>query len=548
MAGTRPVILAVDDDPQVLAAVSRDLRHAYGERFRIVRAESGQVALTVLDELTLAGEAVALVVADQRMPGMSGVELLGTVRTSFPKARLVLLTAYADTDAAIAAINDVHLDYYVMKPWEPPEERLYPVLDELLDEWEAGFHPPFEGIRVVGHRWSPDSHRVRDFLARNLVPFRWLDVVADAEEAGRLVDAAATQRLPLVVLPDGGVLETPSNEVLGHAIGLHSSSDVDIFDLLIIGGGPAGLAAAVYGASEGLATAVLERVAPGGQASASSRIENYLGFPTGVTGEDLTRRALDQAKRLGAEMLCPATVVGLARQDHYHLVDLEDGTRIVSSALVLASGVSYRRLDVEGAEALVGRGLFYGASMHEARRYTGEDVVVVGGANSAGQAALHFARFARHVTVVVRGASLAASMSAYLVRQVEDTPNITVRLGAQVSALHGAEHLDHIDIVQAGGPPESLAAAGAFAFIGAQPQTGWLDGVVARDDHGFILVGSQLVRGPHWKEEREPLLLETSMPGVFAAGDVRSQSVKRVASAVGDGALVVHLVHQYLRL
>jgi thioredoxin reductase (NADPH) len=544
----KPSILAVDDDPQVLAAVARDLRRQYGDRYRILRAADGGQALAALEELTLTGDPLALILADQRMPGMSGIELLTRARAIQPGARVVLLTAYADTDAAIAAINEVRLDYYVLKPWDPPEDRLYPILDEILDDWEASFHPPFEGVRLVGHRWSPDSHRVRDFLARNLVPFRWLDVERDAEEAGRLRAAARADGLPLVVLADGGHRVAPSNRELAEAIGLRSTSEAATFDLLVIGAGPAGLAAAVYGASEGLSTAVLERVAPGGQAGASSRIENYLGFPIGVSGAELARRALDQAKRLGARILSPASVVGLTRRDPYRLVELDDGTTLAATALIVASGVSYRTLDVNGADALLGSGLFYGAAMHEARAYEGEEVVIVGGANSAGQAALHFARFARRVTMLVRGTSLTAGMSAYLVDQVKLTPSVEVRLGTRVCAVRGVDHLDHVEVIDTDGAVEQLPASGVFVFIGATPCTEWLDGSIARDEAGFVLVGPDLARGRHWTEPREPLSLETSLPGVFAAGDVRSSSVKRVASAVGDGSIAVHQVHQYLGL
>ena len=374
----KPAILAVDDDPQVLATVARDLRRQYGERFRILRAPDGETALAALEELALAADPLALIVADQRMPGMTGIDLLAQARMLTPDARAVLLTAYADTEAAIAAINEVHLDHYVLKPWDPPEERLYPILDELLDDWEAGFHPPFEGVRVVGDRWSPEAHRVRDFLSRNLVPFRWLDVEHDAQDAEPLRAAAGVDGLPLVVLPDGTPRVAPSNRELGEAIGLHSTSATTTFDLLVIGAGPAGLAAAVYGASEGLNTAVIERVAPGGQAGSSSRIENYLGFPTGVSGADLARRALDQARRLGAEILSPTNVVDLSTRDTYRLVGLEGGSTLAATAVIVASGVAYRTLDVAGAEALVGSGIFYGASMHDARGYEGEDVVIVG--------------------------------------------------------------------------------------------------------------------------------------------------------------------------
>jgi thioredoxin reductase (NADPH) len=532
----------------VLAAVARDLRHQYGSRFRVVRAADGSQCVGALEELALATEPVALVVADQRMPGITGVEVLKRARELHPDARTVLLTAYADTDAAIAAINEVRLDRYILKPWDPPEERLFPILDELLDMWEADFHPPFEGLRLVGHRWSPDAHRLRDFLARNLVPFQWIDVERDADEAARLRGAAAVGDLPLVVFGDGRHEVAPSNRVVAEAIGLHATSEAESFDLVVVGAGPAGLAAAVYGASEGLRTAVLERQAPGGQAGSSSRIENYLGFETGVSGAELTRRAITQAKRLGAEVLSPVEVKRLTVCDTYRLLELDDGTTLAAGAVILATGVSYRTLDLPGAERLRDSGVFYGASMHEARAFAGEHVVVVGGANSAGQAALHFARFAESVTILVRASSLAARMSSYLVDQVEQTANVAVRTGAEVAAVHGEERLEAVDITVDGAPGDTLAATGIFLFIGAAPCTDWLDGSVARDDHGFVLAGNHLVRGRTWKEAREPMALETSLPGVFAAGDVRAHSVKRVASAVGDGSIAVHFVHEYLGL
>jgi thioredoxin reductase (NADPH) len=540
------VLLAVDDDPQVLAAVARDLRGRYGGRFRVVRADGGPAGLEVLEELARTATPLALVVADQRMPGLSGTELLSRGRALHPAARRVLLTAYADTDAAIAAINEVHLDHYVLKPWDPPEEHLFPYLDELLDEWEAGFHPPFTGVRLVGHRFSPEAHRLRDFLARNLVPFRWLDVERDAEEVARLQAATGEARLPLLVLPDGSHQVDPTNRALAAAIGLRSTSETTVADLLVVGGGPAGLAAAVYGASEGLHTVLLERMAPGGQAGSSSRIENYLGFPNGVTGADLARRALDQARRLGAEILSPVEVVRLRAHDEYRIVELDDGTALASKALIVASGVSYRTLDAGGVADLVGRGVFYGASVHEARAFEGEAVVVVGGANSAGQAALHFAGYARSVTMLVRAASLAASMSTYLVDQIARTPNIDVRLGTGLVRARGDGRLEAVVVRGGDGTEEEQPADGLFVFIGAEPRTEWLDRAVTRDDHGFVLVGPDLAGGTAWREPREPFPLETSLAGVFAAGDVRARSVKRVASAVGDGALAVHLVHRYL--
>jgi len=544
----KPVILAVDDDPQVLAAVARDLRQQYGERFRVVRAPDGESALRAIDELSLTGSAIALVVADQRMPGLSGVDVLERAKEAHPDTRTVLLTAYADTDAAIAAINRVHLDHYVFKPWDPPEERLFPVLDDLLDDWEAGHRPPFVGMRLVGHRWSSDARRLRDFLAGNLVPFQWVDVERDAEEAERLRRAAGEDGLPLLVMADGTHHVAPSNRAVAEAAGLRTTPDTQSFDLLVVGGGPAGLAAAVYGASEGLRTAVLERDVPGGQAGSSSRIENYLGFPNGLSGRDLARRALDQARRLGAEILAPTDVLRLVRRDPYRLVELDDGTTLVASALIVATGVSYRTLQIDGADAFGGAGVFYGASMHEARHYEGEDVVMVGGANSAGQAALYFARFARRVTLVVRAASLSARMSRYLVDQVEATPTIDVLLESRVVGVAGEGRLQAVAVADASGDVREVPSSALFLLIGAEPRTEWLDGTVARDEHGFLVAGPDLVRTGCWREPREPFSLETSCPGVFAAGDVRARSVKRVASAVGDGSIAVHQVHAYLGL
>jgi len=547
-AGRKAVILTVDDDPLVLAAVARDLRQQYAARFRIVRASDPGSALDSLEQLALAADPVALIVADQRMPAMSGVELLVRAKALHPDARTVLLTAYADTDAAISAINDVHLDHYIMKPWDPPDERLYPVLDDLLDDWEAGFNPSFDGIRLVGHRWSPDSHRLRSFLSRNLVPFLWVDVEHDGDAAATLRSAADTDELPLVVYADGRFAASPSNRDVAGTIGLHTTSETDTFDLVVVGAGPAGLAAAVYGASEGLRTAVLEREAPGGQAGQSSRIENYLGFPNGLSGADLARRALDQARRLGAEVLSPTNAVRLSSLDRYRLLELDDGSTVAASALIIASGVSYRTLDVPGAAELRDAGVFYGASMHEARAYTGENIAIVGAANSAGQAALHFSRYAARVTMLVRGESLASRMSSYLVSQIERTPGIEVRCNTHVEAVHGDGRLERCDVACDDGTIETLDVSGIFIFIGAQPHTEWLDGAVERDRLGFLLAGSELVRGRTWKEERNPFALETSLPGVFAAGDVRAQSIKRVASAVGDGSIAVHYVHQYLGL
>jgi thioredoxin reductase (NADPH) len=543
----KPAIIAVDDDPQVLAAVARDLRRKYSDEYRIIRAESGSVALEVVQQLTLANQPLALVVSDQRMPGISGVQLLTKVKTLQPLARTALLTAYADTEAAIAAINDVQLNRYILKPWSPPEDILYPAIDDLLDDWQAEFHPPFEGVRLIGQMWSSDSHRIREFLARNLVPYLWLDAQGHDPEMERLREAAGDPGLPLLVLADGTFLVNPSNFEVAGAIGIHTTSLTDTYDLLIIGAGPAGLAAAVYGSSEGLRTAVLEREAPGGQAGLSAKIENYLGFPQGVSGGELARRALDQARRLGAEILTPRDATSLTTRGNYKLVTLEDGTVLAANSLIVASGVSYRMLDFEGAETFNGAGLFYGASMHDARQYSGQEVVLVGAANSAGQAAMHLARFARKVTMLVRGDSLAAKMSAYLVRQIEESPIIDVRYQTRVTGVRGEGHVEAVRVTE-NGHEVWLPTAAVFVMIGAAPRTDWLGGMVARDEQGYLLVGPELSGSKLWKEDRPPFSLETSVPGVFAAGDVRAGSLKRVASAVGEGAIAVHYVHRYLGL
>ncbi|MDP9072208.1 MAG: FAD-dependent oxidoreductase [Actinomycetota bacterium] len=543
----RPVLFTVDDDADVLRAVERDLRRRYASDYRVLRADSGASALEALQELKRRATPVALLLVDQRMPGMSGVELLEQAKALFPDVKSVLLTAYADTDAAIDAINRVRLDYYVLKPWDPPEERLYPVLDDLLEDWQAGFHPRFEGIRVIGHRWSPDGHRLRDFLARNLVPYQWLDVEAD-EEAARLLAAAdgSSARLPVVVLPDGRLLSQPTNLGVADAIGLHTTSDTPFFDVLIVGAGPAGLAAAVYAASEGLETALVEREAPGGQAGQSTLIENYLGFPHGLSGGDLARRALTQARRFGAQLLSPQEVVGLEAHGAARVLELEDGTRLTSEALIVATGVSYRRLDAPGVDRLTGAGVYYGAAMTEGAGCTGTDVFVVGGANSAGQAALYFSRFARSVTMLVRAESLAKGMSRYLIDQIGDTANVEVRLRSAVAAVHGEHSVESVTVQDLdSGEAETRPAGGVFVFIGAEPRTDWLEGVVERDARGFLVTGPDISPG-RWPEERQPYLLETSLPAVFAVGDVRATSLKRVATAVGEGAIAVQLVHRYL--
>jgi thioredoxin reductase (NADPH) len=550
----KPAILTVDDDPEVLQAIARDLRHQYGDRFRVVRADSGAAALEAAKQLSLRGEPVALFLVDQRMPQISGVEFLEQGMEIFPDAKRVLLTAYADTDAAIQAINAAKLDYYLLKPWDPPEERLYPVLDDLLDDWQASFRPPFEGIRVIGNRWSPQSHQVKDFLARNQVPYQWLDF-EQSEEASRLLSYVGTGEdgvhLPAILFPDGSRLSQPSNTEIAAKIGLKTQADRPFYDLVIVGGGPAGLAAAVYGASEGLSTLMIERQAPGGQAGSSSRIENYLGFPVGLSGGDLARRAVTQARRFGVEILSPQEAVGVRVEDPYRILKLADGTEISCHALMIATGVSYRKLNVPGCEPLTGAGVYYGAAMTEAIACQGEHVYIVGGANSAGQAAMYFSRYASKVIMLVRGESLTKSMSQYLIDQIGSTPNIEVCPYCSVVAVEGNGHLEKIAIANSQtGETQHVPAKSLFIFIGASPQTDWLSGVVERDEKGFVLTGTDLVRDRQrprgWTLDRTPFLLEASVPGIFVAGDVRHGSVKRVASGVGEGAIAVQFIHQYL--
>jgi thioredoxin reductase (NADPH) len=546
----RPVVLAVDDEPSVARAVERDLRRRYGREFRVLRAESGAEALTALRESKLQGASIALLLADQRMPVMSGVEFLEHAIALAPEAKRVLLTAYADTQAAIDAINRVSLDHYLLKPWDPPDEQLYPVVDDLLDAWRADAPSPADRIRLVGHRWSRDSHDVRDFLARNQVPYRWLDVERDDEGRRLLAAADGAAELPLVLLPDGSALQRPSVVELADRAGIRRRAELPFYDLLIVGGGPAGLAAAVYGASEGLQTALVERQAPGGQAGQSSRIENYLGFPVGLSGGDLARRATTQAQRFGAELLTVQEVTAIDERGPARIVRLAGGDELGASAIIIATGVDYRRLEAEGVDGLSGRGIYYGGSRSEGLSCRDEHVVVVGGANSAGQAAIYFAAYAQRVTILYRGDSLAKNMSRYLIDTIEATANIEVRLNAEVEAAHGEESLRSITVRDsATGDRDELALAAMFVFIGARPQTDWLPPAIARDRRGFILAGAELLMEdvrPRWRLDRDPHLLETSLPGVFVAGDVRSESMKRVASAVGEGSMAVHFVHEYL--
>src|SRR5215208_2500499 len=611
----RPVLLTVDDDLNVLRAIERDLRQQYGSRFRILKTDSGQKALELVKQLKLRNESLALLLVDQRMPQMSGVAFLEQAMNIFPDAKRVLLTAYADTEAAIRSINKAKIDYYLMKPWDPPQEHLFPRLDDLLDDWWASFKHPFEGIRIIGLRWSPKSYEVKYFLARNGIPYQWLDLERD-EEARRLVsyvestsknehsnfsNATATAtttttapnssfsvldhnetennnnnsvssirsasslsypssvnssslHLPLVIFPDGSHMEEPSSSQLAEKIGLKTRAQMPFYDLIIIGGGPAGLAAAVYGASEGLSTLLIERQAPGGQAGMSSNIENYLGFPSGLTGSNLARRAVAQAIRFGAEILTPQEVVGIRVDGPYRIVKLRDGTEISCHVVIIACGVSYRNLDgVKGIEKLTGAGVYYGASMVDALSVKGEDVFMVGGANSAGQAAIHFAKYAKTVTLLVRGDSLNKSMSRYLIHQINETPNVRILLNSKVKEVHGENRLEFITITNTQTRQlQTVPASGLYIFIGAVPHTDAAVGLIERDANGFILTGQDLMQNGHmrprgWTLDRQPFLLETNVPGIFAAGDVRHGSTKRVATGVGEGSIAVQLALQYLR-
>jgi thioredoxin reductase (NADPH) len=602
----RPVLLTVDDDPQVVRAIERDLREHYGKRFSVLKAESGQKALQLVKQLKLRNEALALLLVDQRMPNLSGVDFLEQAMNIFPEAKRVLLTAYADTEAAIRSINKAKIDYYLMKPWDPPEEHLYPILDDLLDDWWALAKPQFEGIKIIGLRWSPKSYDVKYFLARNGIPYQWLDMEA-SEEAHQLISIVestgkegrsdytstvstttisnrsfsalgnnktdsnsdsitsstrsassppytSSLNLPLVIFPDGSYMEEPSNSEVAEKIGLKTRAQMPFYDLIIVGGGPAGLAAAVYGASEGLSTLLIERQAPGGQAGMSSNIENYLGFPSGLSGSNLARRAASQAIRFGAEILTPQEVVSLRVDGPYRIVKLNDGTEVSCHALLIACGVSYRELkDVNGINRLTGSGVYYGASMVEALSCKGEDVFMVGGANSAGQAAIHFSKYAKTVTLVVRGDSLSKSMSYYLIHQLEKTDNIHLLLNSKVTEVIGQNRLEFIIITNTQtGEVQTVPTPALYIFIGAVPHTDALVGWIERDANGFILTGPDLIYDEHrqprgWTLDRQPFLLETNIPGVFAAGDVRHGSMKRVAASVGEGSIAVQLIHQYLK-
>ncbi len=551
----KPALLTIDDDPEVLRSVERDLRKKYGATYRIVRAESGAVALDVLNQLKARNETAALLLADQRMPHMSGVEFLERAMKIFPDAKRVLLTAYADTTAAIAAINTVRIDYYLLKPWDPPEEQLYPVLDDLLDDWQQGYRPPYEGIRVLGHRWSPKSHQLRDFLGRHHVPYQWLDV--DMMETDPEIKRASESlngnhpEFPVVLFSDNSRLDAPETAKIAEKLGLHTRAETTFYDFLIVGGGPAGLAAAVYGASEGLKTMIIERDAPGGQAGMSSRIENYLGFPSGLKGADLARRAVAQARRFGVEILSPQEAVQLRCEGPYRIVKLADGNEVSCHALLIATGLSWKKLDIPGFDRLREAGVYYGAAMTEAMACKDEDVYVIGGANSAGQAAMYFSQYARKVIMLVRAESLQKSMSQYLIDQIAATPNIEISPCCEVVEAHGDDRLTELSIAdKSNGETRRVPASSLFIFIGAEPCTKWLGESLPMDERGYLLAGPHLSKNGErpvgWKLDRDPFLFETGMPGVFVAGDTRHNSVKRVASSVGEGSICVQMVHQYL--
>ena len=542
---SRPAILAVDDDGPVLAAVERDLRERYAEHYQVLAASSGDQALDLLRRLRLREDAVALLLVDQRMPGMSGTEFLAASRELYPDAKRVLLTAYADTDAAIRAINDADVHHYLLKPWDPPEERLYPVLDDLLETWKRP--PPVTNLRLIGDRWSAPSHVLRQFLVRNLVPYRWLDAENDPQAQALLRLARADAgRLPVVLLDDGDMLVQPDLPVLAERIGLRTRAQRDAYDLVVVGAGPAGLAAGVYGASEGLSTLVLECRAPGGQAGTTSKIENYLGFPVGLSGADLTMRAREQAIRFGVEILTPAEVVGLRREDPYTVVKLADGSEVSAGALVVASGVDYRTLDVPGAAELTGIGVYYGAGRAEAVDHAGGHVFVVGGGNSAGQAAVFLSQWAASVTVLIRADDLTATMSSYLIDRIEASDKIRVEPNTEVAGVLGERRVEGLRL-RHGTEEREVPADALFIFVGQAPRTAWMHGVVRRDDRGFVLTGADLgTPPPDWPLDVPPLPLETSVPGVFVAGDVRHGSIKRIASSVGEGAMAVRFVHERL--
>ena len=549
---TKPALIVVDDDPQVLAAVRRDLRARYRQDYTVISASSGEEALTTIKELKARGDALAMVISDQRMPGLQGTDVLAQSRDTYPTARRVLLTAYSDIDAAIKAINVAHLDHYLSKPWDPPEECLFPVVDDLLDSWQAAYLPETRGLRLVGHQWSPRSHVIKDFLAGNLIPYHWVE--ARSPESKGLLDAKGIleTELPALFFEDGSTLRNPEPRDVAERLGRSLAAARDLYDLVIAGAGPSGLAAAVYGASEGLRTLLIDRHAPGGQAGTSSKIENYLGFPSGVSGSELTRRAVAQAQRLGAEMVVPLEVTGITIDGGYKHLTLTDGREIVTRTVVAATGMEYREHPAPGVQELTGAGVYYGAATTEAQVCSNQRVLVIGGGNSAGQAAMYLSRYATEVQIVVRRDSLRDTMSQYLIEQIEKTPNIRLRVRTELKRVEGTDRVERVSLKADDGSSVDEGANAVFIFIGTRPRSGWLPADVLRDDKGFVLTGRELsadARYPRtWKERREPMLLETSVPGIFAAGDIRAGAMNRVASAVGEGSMVVRFAHEYLAL
>jgi thioredoxin reductase (NADPH) len=550
----KPALLVVDDDAQVLAAVRRDLRGRYRDSYTVISATSGEEALSTVRELKARGDSLAIVISDQRMPGLQGTDVLAQSRDVYPLARRVLLTAYSDIDAAIKAINVAHLDHYLSKPWDPPEECLFPVIDDLLDAWQAEYLPETKGLRLVGHQWSPRSHEIKNFLAGNLMPYRWLDVERDADAQALLAAAGVgADELPALFFEDGTALRNPEKRQVAERLGRPLSASLELYDLVIVGAGPSGLAAAVYGASEGLRTLLLDRDAPGGQAGSSSRIENYLGFPAGVSGSELTRRAVTQAQRLGAELIVPLEVTGVSIDAGYKHLTLSDGRTIVTRTLLAATGMEYREHQAPGVATLTGAGVYYGAATTEAPAFADRRVLVIGGGNSAGQGAMHLARYAREVLILVRRDSLRDTMSRYLIEQIETTPNISVRTCTELERVDGNGHVEHATLLSQGASrSEDVDVDAVFVFIGTRPRSGWLPDAVLRDAKGFVITGRDLAADARsarvWKERREPLPLETSVPGLFAAGDIRAGAMNRVASAVGEGSMVVRFAHEYLAM
>jgi thioredoxin reductase (NADPH) len=547
-----PFIIIVDDDTQVLRAIQRDVRNKYRDDYRITTSESAKEALELLGELKLKNESVALIISDQRMPEMEGVEFLEHANKIFDDCKKVLLTAYSDIDAAIRAINTVRLDYYLLKPWNPPEEKLYPVLNELLDDWHASYKPDHEGIRIIGFQWSPKSHKLKEFLSGNLVPFLWLDAESNQDAEQYITSSGISKSdLPLVVLKDGAFLTDPSLPALASRVGLRQKAAEAMYDVVIIGAGPAGLAASVYGSCEGLKTLLIERQNPGGQASSSSRIDNYLGFPAGLSGAELTRRAITQTLRLGTEILTPQEVKSIRLQEGYKIIELGDGSHVNAKSIVVATGVAYAKLQVPGIENFTGAGVYYGSAAVEASACRNEIIYIVGGGNSACQAAMYMCNFAKEVNILIRKDALKQTAANYLVEQISKTPNIHIHGNTEVIAVSGEKVLETITLKNASGEERTVTLKALFIYIGAKPGTQWLDDILLKDEKGFIITGNELMKEKsfhtHWKLEREPYLSEASIPGVFASGDVRYGALAGISSAVGEGALAIRFVRKYLQ-